>query len=343
MSAAFFEQLGIPEPDFHLGVGSGSHADQTARIMQAFEPVLCESRPDWLVLVGDVNSTLACALVAAKLKEELGCRIAHVEAGLRSRDWTMPEEVNRVVTDRLSDLLLTTSAGSGGEPRRRGDRRRPGRLRRQRDDRHASAGVATRPRGRIGAQDRGGGCPVRGRHPPPTLERGRARPAAGDPGRPGACRGDGSGRVSAPPPDAGSRRVLRPPVDAGVAIVYRAARLSRHARPHGRCGRCLHGLRRRAGGDHRAGCPLRHAAGDDGEACHGGAGHQPHDRLAPDAAIGSRRRTRHGGPAERRASARLPRKGGTGRRRSGSSRALRARSARGGRDLRRLCSEGTRL
>jgi len=109
MSAGFFEQLGIPDPDYHLGIGSGSHADQTARIMQAFEPVLVESRPDWLVLVGDVNSTLACSLVAAKLKTDLGCRIAHVEAGLRSRDWAMPEEVNRVLTDRLSDLLLTTS------------------------------------------------------------------------------------------------------------------------------------------------------------------------------------------------------------------------------------------
>lgn len=109
MSAAFFEQLGIPEPDYHLGVGSGTHAVQTARIMQAFEPVLQETRPDWLVVVGDVNSTLACSLVAVKLKVELGCRIAHVEAGLRSRDWAMPEEVNRVLTDRLSDLLLTTS------------------------------------------------------------------------------------------------------------------------------------------------------------------------------------------------------------------------------------------
>lgn len=109
MSAAFFEQLGIPDPDHHLGIGSGSHADQTARIMQAFEPVLVSARPDWLVLVGDVNSTLACSLVAAKLKTDLGCRIAHVEAGLRSRDWAMPEEVNRVLTDRLSDLLLTTS------------------------------------------------------------------------------------------------------------------------------------------------------------------------------------------------------------------------------------------
>lgn len=109
MSDAFFSDLGIPGPDYHLGVGSASHAVQTARIMEAFEPVLMESRPDWVVVVGDVNSTIACALVASKLKEEVGCRIAHVEAGLRSNDWRMPEEVNRVVTDRLSDLLLTHS------------------------------------------------------------------------------------------------------------------------------------------------------------------------------------------------------------------------------------------
>ncbi len=109
MSDAFFRDLELPEPDFHLGVGSGSHAVQTARVMESFEPVLLETRPDWLVVVGDVNSTLACALVACKLKEETGTRIAHVEAGLRSRDWRMPEEVNRVLTDRLSDLLLTPS------------------------------------------------------------------------------------------------------------------------------------------------------------------------------------------------------------------------------------------
>jgi UDP-N-acetylglucosamine 2-epimerase (non-hydrolysing) len=109
MSDAFFLDLGLPEPDFHLGVGSGSHAVQTARVMEAFEPVLEEVRPDWIVVVGDVNSTLACALVASKRTEELGCRIAHVEAGLRSGDWRMPEEVNRVLTDRLSHLLLTPS------------------------------------------------------------------------------------------------------------------------------------------------------------------------------------------------------------------------------------------
>ena len=110
MSDVFFLDLGIPTPDFHLGVGSGTHAQQTARVMQAFEPVLIAERPEWLVVVGDVNSTLACALVGAKLRPELGCRIAHVEAGLRSNDWRMPEEVNRVLTDRLSDLLLTPSS-----------------------------------------------------------------------------------------------------------------------------------------------------------------------------------------------------------------------------------------
>lgn len=109
MSDAFFRDLDMPVPDRHLGVGFGSHAVQTARIMEAFEPVLRTESPDWLVVVGDVNSTLAAALVTSKLKEELGCRIAHVEAGLRSHDWRMPEEVNRVLTDRLSDLLLTPS------------------------------------------------------------------------------------------------------------------------------------------------------------------------------------------------------------------------------------------
>ena len=109
MSEAFFQDLEIPAPDHFLGVGSASHAVQTARVMEAFEPVLLEARPAWVVVVGDVNSTLACALVAAKLKEEVGCRIAHVEAGLRSNDWSMPEEVNRVLTDRLSNLLLTPS------------------------------------------------------------------------------------------------------------------------------------------------------------------------------------------------------------------------------------------
>jgi UDP-N-acetylglucosamine 2-epimerase (non-hydrolysing) len=104
MSDDFFRDLGIPEPDINLEVGSGSHAEQTARIMMAFEPVCLEHRPDWVIVVGDVNSTIACALTAKKL----GIRVAHVEAGLRSRDMSMPEEINRLCTDAISDLLFTT-------------------------------------------------------------------------------------------------------------------------------------------------------------------------------------------------------------------------------------------
>ena len=107
MSKVFFEDLELPQPDIYLGVGSGSHAQQTARIMLAFEPVLLEHRPDWVVVastelsrtVGDVNSTVACALTAAKL----GIRVARVEAGLRSFDRMMPEEYNRLLTDHVAD------------------------------------------------------------------------------------------------------------------------------------------------------------------------------------------------------------------------------------------------
>jgi UDP-N-acetylglucosamine 2-epimerase (non-hydrolysing) len=105
MSDAFFEELWIPAPDHHLGVGSGSHAQQTAAVMQRLEPLLLELRPDLMLVYGDVNSTVGAALVAAKLQVAIG----HVEAGLRSGDWTMPEEINRVVTDRLSNLLFLPS------------------------------------------------------------------------------------------------------------------------------------------------------------------------------------------------------------------------------------------
>src|ERR1039457_168599 len=104
MSDDFFTDLQIPQPDINLGVGSGSHAQQTARIMIEFEAVCIQRQPDWVVVVGDVNSTIACALTARKL----GIRVAHVEAGLRSRDMSMPEEINRLCTDAISDLLFTT-------------------------------------------------------------------------------------------------------------------------------------------------------------------------------------------------------------------------------------------
>ena len=104
MNDVFFRELDIPAPDINLEVGSGTNTEQTARIMLGLEPVLAARRPDMLLVVGDVNSTMAAALVASKLL----IPVTHVEAGLRSRDRTMPEEINRLVTDRLSDLLLTT-------------------------------------------------------------------------------------------------------------------------------------------------------------------------------------------------------------------------------------------
>lgn len=111
MSDSFFADLELPLPDAHLGIGSGSHAAQTAEIIKRFEPVLLQEKPDVLVVVGDVNSTVACALVAAKISyDDTGTRplIAHVEAGLRSFDRAMPEEINRIVTDHLSDVLFVT-------------------------------------------------------------------------------------------------------------------------------------------------------------------------------------------------------------------------------------------
>ena len=117
LSEQFFRELDIPRPNVNLEVGSASHAVQTARIMERLEPILSELRPDWLLVYGDVNSTVAAALVASKL----GIRVAHVEAGLRSYDRTMPEEINRLVTDRLADLLLTPSRDASATLRAEGE------------------------------------------------------------------------------------------------------------------------------------------------------------------------------------------------------------------------------
>jgi len=116
MSDSFFRDLKLPAPDVHLGVGSGSHAAQTAAVMERFEPVVLQEKPDCVLVVGDVNSTLACALVCVKL----GIKVAHVEAGLRSRDRTMPEEINRILTDQIADLLLTPSEDAGANLRAEG-------------------------------------------------------------------------------------------------------------------------------------------------------------------------------------------------------------------------------
>ncbi|KJY30631.1 UDP-N-acetylglucosamine 2-epimerase [Streptomyces sp. NRRL S-444] len=118
MNDVFFRDLGIRSPDRYLGAGSGTHAQQTGRVMAAFEPLVDELAPDVVVVVGDINSTLACALVTAKA----GPLLAHVEAGLRSRDWGMPEEVNRVATDRVSDYLLAPSPDAAANLRSEGYR-----------------------------------------------------------------------------------------------------------------------------------------------------------------------------------------------------------------------------
>ncbi|WP_255433123.1 non-hydrolyzing UDP-N-acetylglucosamine 2-epimerase [Spirosoma sp. KUDC1026] len=116
MSAVFFQQLDLPEPDYYLGVSTGTPTQQTAEIMQRFEPILIEEQPDWVVVIGDVTSTLACALAANRL----GIRIAHVEAGLRSGDRTMPEEINRILTDALADCLFVTEQAGLDNLRREG-------------------------------------------------------------------------------------------------------------------------------------------------------------------------------------------------------------------------------
>ncbi len=116
MSSTFFTELGIPEPDINLEIGSGSHAEQVGQTMIEFEKVLLREKPDWVVVVGDVNATLACSVTAKKL-----CiRCCHIEAGLRSGDITMPEEINRLVTDRISDLLLTPDRISSENLRKEG-------------------------------------------------------------------------------------------------------------------------------------------------------------------------------------------------------------------------------
>lgn len=116
MSDLFFEELDIPAPDINLEVGSGSHAIQTAEVMKRFEPVVVEYRPDFVLVVGDVNSTIACGLVSVKL----GVKLIHVEAGLRSFDRAMPEEINRILTDSISDLLFVTEQSGVDNLRREG-------------------------------------------------------------------------------------------------------------------------------------------------------------------------------------------------------------------------------
>ena len=135
MSRTFFEELGIPDADINLGIGSGTHAEQVGNTMIAFEKVLQKEKPDWVVVVGDVNATLAGSVTAKK--EHIKC--AHIEAGLRSGDMKMPEEINRLVTDRLSDLLFTPDHISGENLRKEGTDESRITVRRQHHDRYAGS------------------------------------------------------------------------------------------------------------------------------------------------------------------------------------------------------------
>ena len=176
MSEEILDDLGFPAPDHSLGVGSGiaRRADR-ARSLAAFERILLEERPALVVVAGDVNSTLACALAAAKL----GIPVAHVESGLRSGDWSMPEEINRVLTDRLSDLLLTHSPEAEENLAREGIDAEPRPLRRQHDDRLAAPLRAPRrASARPGPRTASTRARVRARHAAPPVERRRARRAS---------------------------------------------------------------------------------------------------------------------------------------------------------------------
>ena len=271
MSEEVLADLSFPEPNYFLGVGSGEHGEQTAKVLAAFERILLDVRPDAVVVAGDVNSTLACALAASKL----GIDVVHLESGLRSGDWSMPEEVNRVLTDRLSDVLLTHS---------------PEAL-----DNLASEGIDTdrvhyvgntmidslrrceKTGARAGGLHRLRPSPVR-LHPGHAPQAGeRRRPHAAQPDRDGADRArrqlpGGLPGAPAHPREAPGQRRPRPS-RTGRRPLHRAARLSRVPVAPGRRRRHPDRLGRRAGGGVRAGRLVLHV-----QAEHRAAG----DRLARD-------------------------------------------------------------
>ena len=276
MNDVFFADLGIRPPDHFLQVGSASHAVQTGKVMAAFEPLVDSVRPDVVVVVGDVNSTVACALVTAKS----GALLAHVEAGLRSRDWAMPEEINRVVTDRVSDYLFAPSPDAVDNLRAEG----------YRDDQIHLAGnvmvdtllanldraLASDVLGRLGLS-RGGYALVTLHRPANVDDPGRAGRAArgagrdrralpGGAARPPACRGPADrGRPLQPDPGHPARGLSGFHLLAGVG-------------PAG-----ADRFRRGAGRDHRARRALPDPAGQHRAPDHPDRGHQPVGRPGPGA------------------------------------------------------------
>ncbi len=251
MSEVFFEELGVPEPDHMLGVGSGSHAEQTARVLERLEPVLRDERPDLVLVPGDVNSTLAAALCASRL----GIAVGHVESGLRSFDRTMPEEINRVVADHLSELLFLHSAEAEENLRAEGVPEEPMKfvgntmidtlvaLEQRFRAREAARSIGVEP----------GLIPARHPASPGTCRRAAAR--RGGRGAGAGCRADAGGvpRSPADQEDARRRRCQR-------GDAHRSGRLPRLPLARGRRRRRAHGFRRDPGGDHLPRDPLLHPA-----------------------------------------------------------------------------------
>ena len=271
MSEEILEDLGFPVPDYSLGVGSGSHGEQTGKVLIAFEEILISIKPGVVVVAGDVNSTLACALAASKL----GIPVVHLEAGLRSGDWTMPEEINRVLTDRLSNLLLTHSPEAEENLAREGvdvgrvrfvgntmidSLRRFEGVARDRAvwDRHGVRSASTCSLRCIGLRTSMTPPPCRDRQWPVPAGHGSTCPFPGAPAYTGTA--DGSRRPSAPGKERsallGSRRLPRFPLAAG------------------RCRNDRHRFGRRSGGSVRAGRPVLHAAGQHRATDHDQPRHQ---------------------------------------------------------------------
>ncbi len=265
MSRVFFEELGVGEPDFFLDVGSGTHAEQTARVLERIEPVLVETAPDVVLVPGDVNSTLAAALAAVKL----GIPVGHVEAGLRSFDRTMPEELNRILTDAISDLLFTHS------PEARTNLEREGAIGAIHEVGNTMIDTLVRLRPRIDELD----APARhgltpGEYVVVTLH----RPALVDGpllGDAFAALGDLAREVPvvfpAHPRTRAALDRLGLSAPPGLAAA-RPAAVPRVPRPRGRLGGGAHRLGRDPGGDDLPRRPVLHAALDDRAAGHGRAG-----------------------------------------------------------------------
>ena len=274
MSKVFFDELGIREPDHHLEVGSGTHAQQTAAVMVGLEPIVAGLGPDVVVVVGDVNSTMAAALVAAKAT----VAVAHVEAGLRSGDWTMPEEVNRVVTDRVSTYLLAPSPDAVDNLRREGVA----------DDRiHLVGNVMIdtllanldRARARPVLHELGlepGGYGVVTLHRPSNVDQPAQMAALA--GRPGPGGRRLSSRPAGAPPGGGD---VRRPRDPARRVPRPCPRLPRLRGPGGIGPAGAHRLRRHPGGDHRAGRAVPHPARHHRAAHHRHRGHQRGRRARP--------------------------------------------------------------